>query len=186
MKGVVFTEFLEMVEEVYSPEIADRIITRVDPECGGAYTSVGTYPYEEMVGLIQELSKEVGRDVPQILRSFGRQLFSGFQRKFPELFVDAPDAFGFLEKVEGIIHVEVRKLYPDAELPRFEMERPEPDVMVMVYNSPRAMSDFGAGLMQGCFDHFGEEVAIETADLSDGKGTRVRFRLQRQPQRQQA
>jgi hypothetical protein len=179
MKGVVFTEFIEMVEEVWSPEVADAIITKVDPPSGGAYTSVGTYSYEEMVGLVTELSNQVNTPVPDLLRTFGRQLFKQFGLKFGDLFVDAEDAFSFLEKVDAIIHVEVRKLYSDAELPRFEMERVNDDTLVMVYESPRAMSDFGEGLMLGCFDHFGETIEIQKEDLSEGKGTKVRFELRR-------
>lgn len=182
MKGVVFTEFIELVEELYSPEVADRVITRVDSPSGGAYTSVGTYPFEEMVSLVSGVSEEVGTPVPELLTIFGKMLFVQFGVKFPEMFVAAKDSFDFLEKVDGIIHVEVRKLYPDAELPGFEVDRVDPDTLVMVYSSPRSMSDFGAGLMQGCFAHFGETVVVEKEDLSEGKGTRVRFTLRRQPQ----
>jgi len=43
MKGIIFTEFLEMVEDRFSPEIADRIIEAADLPSGGAYTAIGTY-----------------------------------------------------------------------------------------------------------------------------------------------
>ncbi len=52
MKGMVFTEFLEMVEDRFSPEIADRIITASDLRSGGAYTAVGTYEHSEMIQLV--------------------------------------------------------------------------------------------------------------------------------------
>ena len=45
MKGVIFTEFLEMVESHFSPEMADRIITAARLPSGGAYTAVGTYDH---------------------------------------------------------------------------------------------------------------------------------------------
>jgi hypothetical protein len=179
VKGVVFTEFVEMVEDLYSPELADKVITKVDPPSGGAYTSVGTYEFEEMVGLLSALSEEIGKTIPEILQMFGKRLFKQFELKFPEIFVEAPDSFSFLEKVESIIHVEVRKLYPDAELPAFEINREAPERLVMVYDSPRALSDFGAGLMSGCFAHFGENVEVTTTDLSDGAGTKVKFVLER-------
>ncbi|MBX3469610.1 MAG: heme NO-binding domain-containing protein [Planctomycetes bacterium] len=181
MKGVVFTEFVEMVERSFSPEVMDRVLLRVAPASGGAYTSVGTYPFDEMMALVQGVAAEVGQEVPALLREFGRQLFTQFQQKFPEIFVEAADAFAFLEQVEGIIHVEVRKLYPDAELPAFEIRRAGPDTMTMVYDSPRALSAFGAGLMLGCFEHFGEAVEVAAEDLSGGAGTKVRFTLTRRP-----
>jgi Haem-NO-binding len=52
MKGVVFTEFIEMVEDRFSPEMADRIIERAKLPSGGAYTTVGTYDHGEMIQLV--------------------------------------------------------------------------------------------------------------------------------------
>ena len=49
MKGIVFTEFLEMVEQRFSPEIADRLIDESDLPSGGIYTAVGTYEHTEIV-----------------------------------------------------------------------------------------------------------------------------------------
>ena len=43
MKGIVFTEFLEMVEEKYGLEMVDDIIENANLQSHGAYTSVGTY-----------------------------------------------------------------------------------------------------------------------------------------------
>ena len=40
MKGVVFTEFLEMVEDRFSPEMADRIIEATTPEVLSGYDAV--------------------------------------------------------------------------------------------------------------------------------------------------
>ena len=56
MKGVVFTELLEMVEARFSLGVVDTIITRSAPASGAHYTSVGTYPSEELVALVRELS----------------------------------------------------------------------------------------------------------------------------------
>ena len=45
MKGIVFTEFLEMVEDKFSADMVDDIIDDCDLASGGAYTAVGTYPH---------------------------------------------------------------------------------------------------------------------------------------------
>ena len=39
IKGLLFTELLEMVEDSFSPELADRIIEDADLPSGGVYTS---------------------------------------------------------------------------------------------------------------------------------------------------
>ncbi|MCP4964259.1 MAG: hypothetical protein GY926_03390 [bacterium] len=67
MKGVVFTEFVEMVEEKFSPEIAERIIESSDLPSQGIYTAVGTYGHTEMLQLVTRLSEETGIEVPDLV-----------------------------------------------------------------------------------------------------------------------
>ncbi|MBT6440017.1 MAG: hypothetical protein HOK72_09965, partial [Flavobacteriales bacterium] len=52
MKGVVFTEFLELVEKEFGLEIVQRIIDECDLATGGVYTSVGTYSHKEMFKMV--------------------------------------------------------------------------------------------------------------------------------------
>src|SRR5687768_11906467 len=86
MKGIVFTEFLEMVEEKFSPEVADRIIEQADLQSGGIYTAVGTYDHKEMIELISHLSNETGISSAELVHSFGVHLFSRFHTMFPKYF----------------------------------------------------------------------------------------------------
>ncbi|MDQ3583143.1 MAG: heme NO-binding domain-containing protein [Pseudomonadota bacterium] len=177
MKGVVFTEFLEMVEERFSPEIADRIIDASDLPSGGVYTSIGTYDHTEMVQLVSQLSTITGTTVPILVHTFGKYLFSRFVALYPQFFAGVESAFPFLERIDGYIHVEVLKLYPDAELPRFECDTSETGRLTMIYRSTRGFADLAEGLMQGCIDHYGENITIQREDLSGGSGTCVRFLL---------
>ena len=180
MKGIVFTEFLEMVEDRFSPQVADRIIEASNLASGGAYTAVGTYDHHEIVQLVTELSNVTGIGVPDLLRAFGRHLFGRFVVGYPQLFAAATSAFAFLASVEGHIHVEVRKLYPDAELPTFKCDRSIPGRLTMLYQSKRPFGDLAEGLIMGCAEHFDEEVDIVREDLSDEHETRVRFVLTKQ------
>ncbi len=180
MKGIVFTEFLELVESAFSFEIADQIVEESDLQSGGAYTSVGTYDYQELVQLVIKLSEKTETDIPVLLRIFGKHLFGRFVDGYPSFFENVDSMFSFLENVEDYVHVEVRKLYPDAELPTFECERPDSEKLIMVYQSRRALHDFAEGLIVGCADHFAEKVDIQKEDLSNGEGTKVRFILTKQ------
>lgn len=56
MKGIVFTEFLDMVETRWSAGFADALLDATELKSGGAYTTVGTYDFGEMVALLGELS----------------------------------------------------------------------------------------------------------------------------------
>jgi hypothetical protein len=177
MKGMVFTEFLEMVENKFSPEIADRIIEKSDLQSGGIYTAVGTYDHREMIELVSCLSSETGISSAELVHSFGIYLFSRFHTMFPIYFEGVSSSFDFLERVEGYVHIEVRKLYPEAELPSFACDAPEPGCLRLTYRSARPFATLAEGLIRGCVDHYGEAVDIQAEDLSDGAGTAARFLL---------
>ena len=177
MKGVVFTEFLEMVETNFSADMANDIIADSQLPNGGAYTAVGTYPHAELGRLVIQLSKKTGTKVPDLLKAYGRHLFARFHAGYPAFFENVSDGFGFLQSIEKVVHVEVRKLYPDAELPSFETVLVSENRLSMIYRSPRCLGDFAEGLMEGCFAHFNEQVTVDRVDEAGGKV--VRFDLTR-------
>ena len=180
MKGIVFREFISLVETQFSLETADHIIAASHLSSDGAYTTVGTYPHQEMVELVTHLSEATKISVKDLLHHFGRHLFQRFSEIHPEFVKTQASAFELLRRLDGHIHVEVRKLYIDAELPAFDYEVLNDDAMVFIYRSHRKLADFAHGLIQGCVEHFGESMQIERTDLPDDEdGAHTRFILKR-------
>lgn len=179
MKGVVFTVFLEMVEGQFSADMVDDILQEAKPASGGAYTSVGTYPHEEMVALVASLSRHCKIPVPDLLKAFGSHLFMQFTKIYPEAMMNQPDAFSLLSSIENVIHFEVRKLYPDAELPHFEVDRPDASTLVMIYRSVRHVEDLCEGLIIGAINYYAEPIDIFREAIGAGKDRSERFVLTR-------
>jgi hypothetical protein len=179
MKGIVFTEFIEMVESRFSLEMAERIIAAARLPSGGAYTAVGTYDHGEMWSLAVELSKATDTPVPQLMRIYGEYLFGRFAVLHPRWLGDVKSAFDLLQSLDSVIHVEVCKLYPDAELPHFEVVERTPGCLVLLYASTRHFADLAEGLMHACAGHFGEAIDIARETLPAQSGSRVRFTLTR-------
>ena len=177
MKGIVFTEFLEMVEGKFGYAMVDKIITDAHLPSNGSYTSVGTYPHQEMVGLVMQLQHHTQIDVETLLKTFGSHLFDVFKKSYAVFFENHMTAFDFLESIENHIHVEVKKLYPDAELPRFETQRISADTMKMIYFSDRKMAALAEGLILSTLVHFNEGGTIETKQV-DSEGKIVEFLIQ--------
>lgn len=166
MKGIVFTEFLTMVEESFSLDMVDTIIEKSDLPSGGSYTSVGTYSHTEIADLVTNLSKESGISIPVLLKTFGTYLFHSLTKAYPDFVKRTTDPLDFLEQVETHIHVEVKKLYPDAELPSFECSRPNSEnELEMIYTSNRHMEDVCEGLIIGSLEHFGQQCSIKRKTL---------------------
>jgi hypothetical protein len=177
MKGIVFTEFLEMVEDRFGNATVERIIEAAALPSGAAYTSVGTYDHAELVQLVQHLSVATGISMPELVHAFGRHLFRRFAQGYQQFFVGVHSAFDFLKSVETYIHVEVRKLYHDAELPRFQCHAPAPGQLEVLYRSTRPFGDLAEGLIMGCIEHFGEPISVRRENLPQPTGTAVRFVL---------
>ena len=175
MKGIVFSEFMDLVEEKFGLETMDEIIESSNLASGGSYTAVGTYPHGEMVTLLGRLSEVTKVPAEKLLNVFGHHLFKTFHKNYPAFFTEVKHPFDLLEQIDNHIHVEVKKLYPDAELPRFETSR-EGDVLTMIYRSERKMADLAIGLIEAAAAHYQEDLKIET-EMLKADGSEVKFKI---------
>ncbi len=177
MKGMIFTEFLDMVGERFGLAVKDRIITAAGGAHDGAYTAVGNYDHREMVAMALELSRATALPLRDLLIAFGEHVFVMFTRHYGRFFTEASGTVDFLSRIEDYIHVEVRKLYPDAELPSFTYPPCAAGQLVMEYRSPRPMAAFAEGLVRATMKHFGDPLVLLVEDISGGAGTSARFTL---------
>lgn len=180
MKGIVFSEFLEMVEDKFSIELADQIVQESDLASEGAYTAVGTYDHAEIVQLVVRLSEHSGVPVVDLVRTFGQHLLERFVVLYPGFFDAVTTTFEFLSSIENHVHVEVKKLYPDAELPTFTAQFPDADTLYLEYQSKRPFAALAEGLILGSIDYFQDSITLTHEDLSASQGNHSRFVLKRQ------
>lgn len=110
MKGIIFAEFLDMVEQTYGLTTVDKIIITDQLPSGGAYTAAGTYDFAEMVQLISNLSQQTNIEISVLLKSFGKYFFNCLKETYPHFFIKKSGAFDFLRLMESHIHSEVKKL----------------------------------------------------------------------------
>lgn len=169
MKGIVFSEFIELVEDKFGLEIADSIIEESALPSQGAYTQVGTYDHAELITLVTKLSQHTEIDSDVLIKTFGEHLLQRFVALYPQFFEGIDNCFDFLDTIENRVHVEVKKLYPEAELPSFDSMQSEHG-MQLIYRSNRPFSALAYGLIRGSATYFNEQIQIEMEDRSsDGK-----------------
>lgn len=169
MKGIVFTEFLELVENEFGLEVVQQIIDECELDTEGVYTSVGTYSHKDMFKMVGKLSEIKEIPVPALLMVFGEYFFSTLKDKYPA-FMEKPNLFDFLNSIDDYIHPEVLKLYPDAELPSFKAKIKNNAEMTLNYKSSRKLSDVAIGLIKGAAKHYNQNVVIEKITVeNDGQ-----------------
>jgi len=176
MKGIVFTEFLEMIENKFGIETVDQIITESNLESKGAYTSVGTYKFKELEILIKKLSQKTKINSQNLMHLYGVYFFDTLTKNYLNLFDYYKNALQLISGIEKHIHVEVRKMYPEAELPYFETHESSDSKLVIEYNSERAMYSFALGLIERTLDFYKEDAKV-TMKLLNDSGTRVLFTI---------
>ncbi len=177
MKGVMFTEFLELVEDKFGMEMADTVITKGCPFHNGGFTAVGSYDHRSLLSMVDQLSQQTGAGRESLLRGFGRHMFSKFLVAYPDAFDRATSTFDLLLRVEEVIHSEVRKLNPEAELPSFRFPATDEGCFDVEYESTRPFADLAHGLIEGCIQHFGESFEVSRRELDGEPGTHVLFSL---------
>jgi hypothetical protein len=177
VKGIVFTEFLEMVEEEHSPAFLEDVIAEANLASGGAYTAVGQYPDEELLTLLRLVSEKTGTAEQILLKRFGERIFKTFCKRYHRIIRSTPNAYMLFEQVENTIHREVKKLYPDAECPSFELERHSPIRYSLIYNSSRPLGDLCEGIIRAALSHHGERGSISRTELQSHPKTRIRFEI---------
>ena len=131
-----------------------------------------------MLQLISNLSNNTDISIDDLLLVYSEHLFKVLVRSHPNLIEHYKDPMDFLASIENHIHVEVQKIYPEAQLPTFEMVEREDNNMVMVYKSDRALYMLGKGLMDETFKLFKVEGTVNVEKLNDA-GTEVKFIIQR-------
>lgn len=148
MKGIIFTVFNKMVEEKFGLNVLENIINESNPPNKGAYTSGTNYPDNELISLILALSNQKKLSIDSLVFAFGQYLIFELHKKYP-VFFEEKSLKEFLISVDSIIHVEVKKIYPDAELPVFKYSSPDKNTLIMKYYSKRKMCTLAEGLING-------------------------------------
>jgi len=159
MKGIVFNLLEHIVRREHGEDAWDGLLDSA--KLDGAYTSLGSYPDADLFKLVGAASAALKLPADTVVRWFARNALPLLANKYPQFFQPHKSTRPFLLTLNDIIHPEVRKIYPGADVPVFDFEASADDVLVMGYRSPRKLCAFAEGLIEGAAAHYGEEVTIE-------------------------
>ena len=161
MKGIVFTEFIEMMEKQIGFAQTSELLENLDLTADGAYTAVGDYPTSELIDILSELSRVTGKTHADLLKAYGVYFAASVSKSYAAFFEHSPTLFDFLASIEDHIHVEVKKLYPKAKPPNLHVKSRSENHISLLYVSDRAMGHFAHGLIQGSAAYYRTPVRIE-------------------------
>lgn len=167
MKGIVFNLLEEVVTHAHGEHVWDSLLDAA--ELGGSYTSLGSYQDEQMEKLVNAAANALSVPPREVLRWFGQQAMPRLAQRYPRFFDGHHSTRPFVVSVNSIIHPEVRKLYPGADVPFFGFSDAPDGALLMEYRSPRKLCALAQGFVEGAATHFHETVAVEhLACMHDG------------------
>ena len=158
--------------------MVDDIIVDAKLPHDGGYTSTGSYPFEEMVSLISALVTHTREPLPAVLEAFGTHCFESWVSYAPQYFSHERCLFDILEGIDEFHEIEVRKLYPDAELPSFVPEARNAQALTLGYYSCKPLAALALGVIRGAADHVGQRIMVTHEPATGPRGAYTRLHVQ--------
>jgi hypothetical protein len=158
VKGIVFNLAEEVVSETHGSDAWDDLLDAAGVD--GVYTSLGSYPDDDMHRLIKAGAEAFEVPPYDVLKAIGTGAMPLLAERYPEFFEPHTTARSFTLTVNDIIHPEVRKLYPGADVPEFDFDDTDPDELVITYHSGRQLCALAEGFIEGAAAHYGERAVI--------------------------
>jgi hypothetical protein len=159
MKGVIFNLAEEVISDGFGDEVWDDVLDASGLD--GAFTSLGNYPDANLVSLVGAASARLGLPADEVVRTLGKGALPRLAERYPAFFTPHRSTRPFLLTLNEIIHAEVRKLYPDADVPEFGFDTSDPEWLVMHYRSHRQLCALAEGFVLGAATYYGEDAVIE-------------------------
>src|SRR5665213_2982287 len=181
MKGIVFNLLEEVVTQEHGADMWDALLESAGVD--GAYTCLGSYSDQQMLKLVDAASQMLKIPPTDVLCWFGSRSMTLLSRRYPVFFENHKSTRPFLLTLNDVIHPEVRKLYPGADVPVFDFDTSSPETLIMGYSSRRRLCAFALGLIEGAAAHFGETPEIEHPACMKRGDAKCLFHLSFRPRR---
>ncbi len=158
MKGIIFNVTEEVVRHAYGEDAWDAILDGAGLD--GSWTSLGSYPDEYFTKVVTSAAALLGVDEPTVLSVVAEGALPLLAVRYPHFFAPHRDARAFVLTLNDVIHPEVKKLYPGATPPTFEVQGAGEDELVLRYTSARRLCALAMGFLRGAAGHYGQTVSI--------------------------
>jgi hypothetical protein len=110
MKGVVFSELIEMIGARRVITTAQKVIVEKTLPLDGWYINIGTFPNGEVLSITEFPFDISGNGSSPPLKVLGYYLLGRLLAGFSKLLSNIIDSFGLFLSIEKLMHVEVKKL----------------------------------------------------------------------------
>ena len=158
MKGIMFNLVEEVVTDRFGADTWNSLLdsARLD----GAHTALESYPDGDFFRLLAAAEQALRGSADEVVRELGEAALPLLAERYPAFFAPYNSTRPFLLTLNDVIHPEVRSLYPGAEIPDFDFNTSDPEVLVIGYRSPRRLCALAEGFIIGAARLYHEDPEV--------------------------
>lgn len=155
MKGVIFNLLEDFVTTTWGEVAYEEILARCPVHTRGPHVGPSTYPDADLMAIVGAACARLGVTTDQALHAFGAFATAPLIARLPRELIPFDHPRDLLKAVDDVIHLEVRKLFRDAEPPRItHHDDGDPDRLTLYYASRRQLCPLLTGLLDGAARHY--------------------------------
>ena len=160
MKGHIFNLLEEFIIEVSDLSTCQQILNQCSFDISEGYVNTITYPDEQLYEIVAHTVESLGISTRDAHIAFGKWIMPHLAKLVPEDMMSYSHARYFLQTLDDIHRVELKKLYPDATPPTFQYKEADARHAVLTYISTRGLFDLVEGCLEGVADYFDTPMDI--------------------------
>ncbi len=160
MKGIVFVNFNEFINELWEDEFWDNLLNEAELPSGGVYTTFDTYDDQKLFTLIYQAVDKKNIYVKDAQFVSGKWVFREFYSFAPAGVHNFTDVFESAHTVQSFIHLEADKLDTDTLHPKSMFLSGTPKKILSHYQSVGKLCFLCEDILPSPARHAGQKVKV--------------------------
>lgn len=179
MKGIIFNLLGGYLTDRFGEDKYEEILSSCKLQSDDPFTMVSPATYADAdFGIIAAKAAEILKmSIPDLLREMGTHAMPKLAERYPGFFTDYDHPADFLKTASFIHEIEVKKLYKDADVPKFTIESETPEQMILSYNSKRRLCHLVEGLLTGLGNYYNIPLKVKQTECQISGGQQCVFLL---------
>jgi hypothetical protein len=141
VKGVMFNSFTEFIKNKFGEQKLDILLQKDDYPNKGGFSALGNYSFSYMRSLISNSKYLFNCSANEIMRQFGKFTYKYLYIRLTKMYENNQDfiqyynPYDFLENLNTLHFEQLKKVYPNAKFPEFEVKRLSSNHIILYYSS---------------------------------------------------
>lgn len=161
MKGHIFNLLEQFIIEQAGDEAFEDILDACQFITTEPFIRSGTYPDEDLIELVNQTCKQLNLSPKDAHFGFGKWIFPHLTKIAPPEITTFKHPKELFLQLDHIHRVELKKIWPDAEPPRFQCIDTGANTVTMMYDSKREMTDLVEGVIESVSTNYQTPIKFE-------------------------